>query len=63
MAETKKLAKRVLKRVNGRLVVVYIDVNTGQELQSLDGYTLTTQDGFSNQEQAPSTQKPQECLS
>lgn len=36
----KKIARRQVKRVNGKLVVVYIDVTTGQVITDLTGYTL-----------------------
>jgi len=39
-APVKKIARRQVKRVNGRLVVVYIDVATGMEITDLTGYSI-----------------------
>lgn len=54
-----KRAIRRIKRVNDVLTVVYVDAETGAELTSLDGYTLTTQDGFSNTESQPTITEPE----
>lgn len=57
-----KKAKRVLRRINGKLVVVYIDVETGEVLSSLDGYELVSQDATtdspSSEGNSPTPQQP-----
>lgn len=44
MAEEKKLAyRRVVKNADGKIRLMYVDANTGQPLNSLEGYTLLDQ--------------------
>lgn len=43
---TKKIARRVLKRVNGILTVIFVDSATGEQLQNTDGYEFESADGM-----------------
>jgi len=59
MPTAKKIARRILKRINGVLTVVFVDAVTGEVLTNTDGYTFETADGMPGIT-SPSTTPPKE---
>jgi muramidase (phage lysozyme) len=55
MPSQKKIARRQVRRVNGKLKVVYVDVATGEEITNLDGYEISSGDGFAGAPVLPSS--------
>lgn len=53
-----KKAKRRIKRINGKLTVVYVDADTGLTLDNLDGYELYSSDGLGPDAELPKVEEP-----
>ena len=62
MAQQASKKKRAIRRLrrgpNGNFQVYYVDVETGQEISDISGYTMTSADGFTGDYELPEKEEP-----